>query len=554
MSLYPAIVRAYAAFRELQLARIHRDPMSVQSQTLLRLVRRAADTAWGRQFDYASIHCVAEYQRRVPIQNYASMKPWWQRNFDGEADITWPGLPRWFAATSGTTAGDKYVPVTRALLRSHARVSADLIALYARRRPDRARGLFGGVFLGLGGTTTLERRGAVYVGDASGIAAGRLCWPLTRWYSPGRDIAAIVDWEERIGRIAERAARQNITFLAGIPSWVKVLLDRVIAVAASAHSPSKGDRTWGEGRHADPRPSRPGSAIRDPQSSPDSQCPIPNPQLLASLWPHLTLFVHGGVFFEPYRPIFDQYFAGLNVEYLDIYSASEASIGIQTDPCDPSLLLALDHNVFYEFVPLEQWGRPGAPRLTVADVQTGVSYVILLTTCAGLWSYDLGDIVRFTSLRPLTLRITGRHKLFISAFGENIISEHVEAAVAHACRLTGARVHEYTAAPRFPDGQRPLPAHEYVIEFASPPADMDAFRRAIDAKLCEQSLDYAIKRRGDLAMSCVEVTAVPEGTFYEWFKRRGRLGGQHKVPRCANHREYVDALRAIADEVRAAPG
>ncbi|HOW17829.1 MAG TPA: GH3 auxin-responsive promoter family protein, partial [Phycisphaerae bacterium] len=270
--------------------------------------------------------------------------------------------------------------------------------------------------------------------------------------------------------------------------------------------------------------------------------------------PDLTLFVHGGVFFEPYRPIFDQYFAGLNVDYLDIYSASEASIAIQTDPCDPSLLLALDHNVFYEFVPLEEWGRPDAPRLTVADVQTGVSYVILLTTCAGLWSYDLGDIVRFTNLRPLKLLITGRHKLFISAFGENIISEHVEAAVAHACRLTGARVHEFTAAPRFPDARRPLPAHEYVIEFASPPADMDAFRHAIDSRLCEQSLDYAIKRRGDLAMSCVEVTPVPEGTFYEWLKRRGRLGGQHKVPRCANHREYVDALRAIVDGVQDAPG
>ncbi|HOW17457.1 MAG TPA: GH3 auxin-responsive promoter family protein, partial [Phycisphaerae bacterium] len=242
MSLYPAIVRAYAAFRELQLARVHRDPMSVQRRTLLRLVRRAADTAWGRQFDYASIRSVAEFQRRVPIQNYASMKPWWRRNFDGEADITWPGLPPWFAATSGTTSGDKYVPVTRELLRSHARVSADLLALYARRRPDRARRLFGGVFLGIGGTTTLERRGAVQVGDASGIAAGRVCWPLTRWYSPGRDIAAIVDWEERIGRIAERAAKQNVTFLAGIPSWVKVLLDRVLCGAVRSRNPEPGTR------------------------------------------------------------------------------------------------------------------------------------------------------------------------------------------------------------------------------------------------------------------------------------------------------------------------
>lgn len=509
MNIYPALLRGYAAYREWQLARIHRDPMAVQRRTLLALLRRASNTAWGRKFDYASIRSIAEYQRRVPIQNYAAMCPWWQQNFDGRRDITWPGLPRWFAQTSGTTTGDKFVPITLELLRSHAKVSADLLVLYARRGMPRIHRLFNGRFLCLSGTTTLERRGAVKVGDASGIAAARIRWPLTRGYSPTPDVGAIADWEEKIDRIAAQTVHQNITFLGGIPSWIKVLLDHVLLAA-------------------------------DPQTG------NPKPQTLARLWPNLTLFAHGGVFFEPYRPIFDRYFAGLDVDCLDIYSASEASIGVESDPGDPALLLMLDHNVFYEFVPLDDWGCPDAPRLTVAEVQTNVSYVILLTTCAGVWSYDLGDIVRFTNLRPLKFLVAGRHKLFISAFGENIISEYVEAAVAEACRLTAARVIEYTAAPRFPGPDRPLPAHEYLIEFVTPPADLDAFRRAIDATLCDRSADYAIKRRANLAMSCVEVTPVPEGTFYEWMKRRGRLGGQHKVPRCANHREYADALRQIA--------
>ncbi len=505
LNIYPALVRAYAAFREARLARVHRDPMEVQRRTLHRLIRRAADTAFGRQFDFRSIRSVEDYQRRVPIHDYAAMRPWWQRNFDGETDVTWPGLPPWFAQTSGTTGGEKYVPVTRALLRSHAKASADILVLYRRRGMDRIRRVFGGRFLCLGGSTTLDVRGAVRVGDASGIAAGRIRWPLTRRYSPGRDLASIVDWEERIRRIAERVARQNVTFLAGIPSWIQVLLDHTLRASASAGTPPT----------------------------------------LARLWPHLTLFVHGGVFFEPYRPIFAECFRGLDVDCLDVYSASEGSIAVQSDPTDASLLLVLDHGIFYEFVPLDAWGSPDPPRLTVADVREGVPYVVLLTTCAGLWSYDLGDVVRFTSRRPLRLRITGRHRLHMNAFGENIIGEFVEAAVVHACERTGARVREYTAAPRFPDAAHPRPAHEYVIEFALPPADLDGFRRALDEELCRQSNDYAAKRRGDLAMTCVEVTPVPAGTFYTWMKLRGMLGDQHKVPRCANHREIVEALRSL---------
>ncbi|MBN1490528.1 MAG: GH3 auxin-responsive promoter family protein [Phycisphaerae bacterium] len=505
MDPYPAIVGGYARFREWQLARVHADPVGVQGRVLRSLLRRAARTAWGREFDFGSIRSVAEYQRRVPIQNYAAMRDWWQRCFDGEADVTWPGRPRFFAQTSGTTAGDKYVPVTPSLLRSHAKAAADVLVVYARRGRERLRRVLGGRFLCLSGPTTFERRGAVRIGDMSGIAAGRVRWPLTRRYSPGRDLAAIADWEIKIQRIAERVARENITFLTGLPSWVKVLLDQVVRATGGS-----------------------------------------SPETIAAIWPNLTLFAHGGMFFEPYRPVFDTYFAGLDVDYLDVYSASEASIGVQSDPGDPAMLMGLDHSIFYEFVPLADWGQPDPPRLTIADVEVGVPYVILVTTPAGLWSYDLGDVVRFTSLRPVKLRIAGRHRLFINAFGENIISEYVEAAVAHACAETGARVHEYTAAPRYADATRPLPAHEYVIEFAAPPADVEAFRRAIDATLCACSQDYAIKRRGNVAMGCVEITLVPKGTFYAWMKQRNMLGGQHKVPRCANDRAHVDALRKVA--------
>lgn len=502
---YVAITRAYAAIRERRLARIHRDPMTVQQRTLFSLLRRAADTEFGRRFDFRSIRSLDAYQRRVPIHDYPAMKPWWQRNFDGRADVTWPGRPPYFAQTSGTTSGDKYVPITPALFRSNRRAAADIMVLYHRRGAERLRRVFAGQFLCLSGPTTFERRGCVQVGDLSGIVAARLRWPFARKYSPGHDLAAITDWEQKIRLVADRVAHQDVTFLTGIPSWTKVLLDHVVRAAG-------------------------GTA----------------PDVIARVWPRLTLFVHGGVLFDPYRPVFAPYFAGLDVDDVDVYSASEAFIGVQSDADDPAMLMVLDHGVFYEFVPLAAWGRPDPPRLTIADVQTGVPYVILLTTCAGLWSYDLGDIVEFTSLRPVKLRITGRHRLFISAFGENVIAEYVEDAVAHACRLTGAQVHEYTAAPRFADAARPLPAHEYLVEFAVAPPDLDAFARAIDERIAERSTDYAIKRRGDLAMTRVEVTPVAAGTFYAWMKSRGMLGGQHKVPRCANHREFVDALRGLA--------
>ena len=506
MNPYFLIARAYAAFREWQLARVGRDPAGTQERILRALVRRAAGTDWGREHGYASIASLADYQRRVPVCDYAAMRPWWERCFEGRPDVTWPGRVRYFAQTSGTTSGEKYVPVTPALLRSHAKVAADVMVLYRRRGAARLRRALAGKVLALGGSTALERRGTVLWGDASGIAARSVRWPLARRYLPGRDLAGIADWETRISRIAERVVREDVTLLTGIPSWVGLLLERVCRAAGSD-----------------------------------------GPASLARVWPNLTLFVHGGVFFEPYRPAFEQFFAGLDVDCVNFYGASEASIAVQSEPDDPALLLVVDAGIFYEFVPLDRWGRPDAPRLTVADVRAGEPYVILVTTCAGLWSYDLGDIVRFTSLRPLKLLITGRHRQCISPFGENVIGEYVEEAVVHACRLTGARVAEFTVGPRYADPpRRPRPAHEYVIEFVVPPPDPGAFARAIDAKVAERSLDYAVKRRGDLLLGPVEVTPVPAGTFYEWMRRRGMLGGQHKVPRCAGDRSYVDSVRAIA--------
>jgi hypothetical protein len=483
-------------------------PGACQQRALLQLLDRAKDTSFGREHGFAAIRTHADFVRAVPIGDYVQQLDLFQRMVAGEPDVTWPGVIKHFAQTSGTTAGDKRIPLTADMIRSNRRAGLSIFAYYARRGRGRVNHVFSGKTLFLGGSTKLTPTEAGgFIGDLSGVATQSIHWPLTKIYEPGFEIALIDVWEEKLERVAQRVADRDIRFVTGMPSWVKLLFDRVCELR--------------------------GVDINEG---------------ISHVWPNLQLFVHGGVNFAPYRPTFARYFSpDHDLQFQEVYPASEGFIAIQPD-CNPGMEMLVDNGLFYEFVPLSEWGNDDAPRLTIDQVEIGVPYSVLLSTNAGLWAYDIGDVVMFMSLTPPRITFAGRNKHFINAFGENIIGQQVSKAVAAAAEATGAEVEAFTASPRYAGGEHRTGAHQYVVEFTNPPADLGQFARAIDQSLLDVNVDYSVKRKGDLGMTCVEVTDVPKGTFYEWMKQRGKLGGQHKIPVCANDRRYVDELLALVGE------
>jgi hypothetical protein len=496
-----ALLDRYAGHRRRGLARAGREAVARQERTLLRLVAAARRTELGLRHGFASIRSVAEYQARVPLRSYLDFAPLWGRAARGEPDVTWPGTVRYWVKTAGTTAGEKVIPVTGEALRSHRRGGWDALALAAERVG--AADLLGGALLFPGGSSTLTPHGEDgWLGDLSGLVVRDLPPVLAGRYSPGPAVAGLGDWETRLTATAAIASRQDVRLLAGMPSWTLILLERV------AHQ----------------RRARPGE--------------------LGRLWPRLRVFVHGGVAFAPYRPLFEDWL-GRPLEHLEVYPASEGFVGLQTEPGE-GLTLMVDYGIFYEFVPVEDLPRARPRRHTVADVELGRPYAIALTTPAGLWSYLLGDTVRVVARDPLRLAITGRIRHFVNAFGENVIVEEVERALVEACRRTEAEVVEFTVAPRYPAAGEPRGRHEWLVEFRRPPREPAAFARALDAALAQLNADYRAKRRGDVGMLAPRVVALSPGSFHRWMRAAGRLGDQHKVPRVTNDRAVAEALLAAA--------
>ncbi|HDZ22816.1 hypothetical protein LCGC14_0402040 [marine sediment metagenome] len=510
MNLLGPAFSVYLRHVDRWLQRSGADPAACQRRVFHQLLDRANDTWFGRQHGFVSIKTHADFVQAVPIGDYVQQLSLFERMLAGEANVCWPGVVRHFAQTSGTTAGDKRIPVTREMAKANRRAGIAMFAYYKRRGQGLLSNLMAGKLLFLGGSTAMTPTDAGgWIGDLSGIAAQSITWPLSTHYEPGLDLALLDNWEEKIQQVADRVNDRDIRFVTGMPSWMKILFDRVCRIRGIAVDGG-----------------------------------------ISRVWPNLQLFVHGGVNFQPYRQTFARYFEpGHDLHFLEVYPASEGFIAIQAQRDDPAMEILVDNGLFYEFVPLEDWGKPNAPRFTIDQVDTGVPYSVLLSTNAGLWAYDIGDVVTFTSHVPARITFAGRNKHFINAFGENIIGQQVSAAVAAAAEATGAEVEAFTAAPRYADADHRTGAHQYVVEFMHPPAGgADAFAREIDRKLLAINVDYSIKRGGDLGMTTVEVAAVAKGTFYEWMKQRGKLGGQNKVPVCANDRRYVDDLLALASQ------
>lgn len=509
----------------------------LQARQLRRLTRLAEFTEFGKSREFSALarlsddaELIAAYRKSVPIADYYAYRTMIARMREGgEHDVLWPGLVMDYAQTSGTTAGDKYIPVSKQMMRSNYLAALDIFANATRFGVSLPRILAGRVVF-LGGSTNLSvNEHGVRTGDLSGLVTPMIRWPLTEIYAPGKQIALMSHWPSKIEAMAEHCLDLDVRMMNGMPSWGLVLMERVIKLARE------------RGRDV--------GTIRD-------------------VWPNFELFVHGGVKYSPFEARVRQVYSGSPdgadiPTRLELYPASEGFIAIQDTKGDPGLRLLSDIGNFYEFVPLEQIDDPNAPAFTADMVERGQKYVVVMSTCAGLWRYIIGDVVEFDGAprgldgkggwsasgaapSPSRMRIVGRHRHFINAFGENIIVEHIENAVAAAAKRTGLIIGEFTAAPVYPGGGR-RSGLELAVELQRrdvPPAVLDQFRDAFDAAVKEQNVDYTTKRTDDLGMAPPTVTVLPVGTFHEWLRSRGKIGGQHKCPRCANTREILEAVVA----------
>ncbi len=471
---------------------------TLQRTVLRRLLRTAASTLWGEQHGFSTLTSYEAFAERVPLNDYETLKGHIDRMRRGETDILWPGRVRWYAKSSGTTNDkSKFIPVSaRGLQHLHYAGGRDSVALYLRNYPDSR--LFTGRGLILGGSHQPNYDSpTARVGDLSAILNENVS-PFVHFFRvPRKETALLADFEEKRDRIARETLHANVTSLSGVPSWMMAVIHRVLEISGA--------------------------------------------KTLDEVWPNLEVFFHGGVAFTPYREQYRRLIPTERMHYMETYNASEGFFGLQTDPADPAMTLMLDYDVFYEFIPLEEVGTAQPTVLPIWAVETGRNYALVITTSCGLWRYQIGDTVRFTSVRPYKFVISGRTKSFINAFGEELMVDNAEQGLKAACAATGAEVEEYTAAPVFMDAEGKC-RHQWVIEFRRLPADVEAFADALDTALQQINSDYEAKRHKDITLQRLEVVVAPEGLFHAWLKSRGKLGGQHKVPRLANHREHIEQL------------
>ncbi len=485
------------------------NPAACQTATFQDLIRRASRTQWGRRYGYRDIRTPEQFRKVVPVTDYEASAKMWHKAFEGACDVTWPGHVRYFAMSSGTTAGNKYLPVTRDAIRSNMRSGALLVAFLAAR--GGVRNLAAGKFLYLGGCTTLKRQGQSFTGDASAIVALHMPFYARRRSLPQPDIAVISNWEEKIARVVDRYLTANVCVLSACPSWAALLFKQML--------------------HAAEQRSLPAGTIGE-------------------LWPQLSHFVSYGMAFGPYRRAFEEYL-GRDVHYVDTYSSSEAGMtAIQAEPGGPMRMI-LDNGVFYEFVPADRAGAENPPRLHIGEVETGRDYALIVSTNGGIWSYPLGDLVRFESLSPPSIVFVGRTRVDLSAFGEHVTGEMIENAVAAACEKTSAIVADYTICPRFPSPSHPRPAHRWLVEFDRTPRSDAAFVEALDESIRAVNEDYDTHRAGDFGLELPILIRATPRTFYTWMKLKGKLGGQNKVPRVARSDEMFEELQEISKKLSA---
>ena len=494
---------ASLAFRKRQkeLERHNNEGEALQAEVLQYLLKKGADTEYGRQHLFSTLHNGDDFARQVPLNTYEDLKSDIDRMRHGESNVLWPGVVKWYAKSSGTTNDkSKFIPVSpEGLHNVHYAGGKDAVALYLMSNPKSR--MFDGKGLILGGSHSPNYNVSnSLVGDLSAILIENINPLVNLVRVPKKATALLSDFEVKRDRIAHETLRAKVTNLSGVPSWMLSVLTRVMELSGKTH--------------------------------------------LEEVWPHLEVFFHGGVAFTPYRSQYQQLITSPDMHYMETYNASEGFFGLQSDLSDPAMLLMLDYGIYYEFIPMDEFGSDHPTVVPLAGVQTGVNYAMVISTSCGLWRYIIGDTVRFTSVNPYKFIITGRTKNFINAFGEELIVDNAEKALAYVCEQTQAEVLEYTAAPVFMDGNAKC-RHQWLIEFSRPPEDLDAFAQLLDTKLQEINSDYEAKRYKDITLQPLEIIPATSGLFNAWLKKKGKLGGQHKVPRLSNSRQYIDEMLEI---------
>lgn len=502
MAIIPSIINWLNVKRINQIEIFKKYPFETQQETLYQLLAKAAKTEWGNKFRYSSISSIKEYQTRFPVQTYEDIIPYVDRLRKGESNLLWPGEIKWFAKSSGTTSTkSKFIPMSREALEDcHYRAAKDILVIYSMQRP--ATKIFSGKSLTLGGSHRMNQfsNDSLY-GDLSAILIENAPFWVDIIRTPRQKIALLEDFEEKLNLITKSTVTENVTSISGVPSWYLVLIKQILEFTGK--------------------------------------------QDLLEVWPNLEVFFHGGISFNPYRDQYKKLITGSQMHYMETYNASEGFFGIQDDQENNDLLLMLDYGIFYEFIPSDKIGSADPPVLTIADVSTGVNYALIISTNGGLWRYMIGDTIIFTSVNPYRFRISGRTKHFINVFGEEVIIENADKAIDSACKGTEAIIAEYTAGPVFMNTLS-KGSHEWLIEFEKLPSDLSLFVRILDETLKSVNSDYEAKRFKDLNLILPVVKPVPRGTFNKWLKAKNKLGGQNKVPRLSNSREYIEDLYTIA--------
>ena len=460
----------------------------IQHRVLTRLVKQAENTEWGKKYDYKSIRDYEDFKNRLPIQTYEEVKPYVERLRAGEQNLLWPSEIRWFAKSSGTTNDkSKFLPVSKEALQDiHYRGGKDAAAIYFRMNPDSR--FFSGKGLILGGS------------HSPNLNSNHVSPLINLIRVPSKQIALMDEWETKIEAIANSTIPVDVTNLSGVPSWMLVLIKRILEKTGK--------------------------------------------QTLEEVWPNLEVFFHGGVAFTPYREQYKQVIHSSKMHYVETYNASEGYFGTQNDFSDPSMLLMIDYGIFYEFIPLEDVEKENPRTYCLEEVELNKNYAMVISTSCGLWRYMIGDTVKFTRKNPYKFVITGRTKHFINAFGEELIVDNAEKGLAKACTETGAQVSEYSAAPVFMDENAKC-RHQWLIEFAKMPDSIERFAAVLDTTLKEVNSDYEAKRWKDIALQPLEVIVARKGLFHDWLAQKGKLGGQHKVPRLSNTRDYIEEMIAL---------
>lgn len=475
-------------------------PNEVQEELLMNLIRRAENTVIGGQYDFSSITSYTTFSERVPVSSYEDIQPLIERTRQGEQNVFWDAPIKWFAKSSGTTnAKSKFIPVSNdALEDCHYKGSKDLLCLYLNNNEDSE--MFLGKSLRLGGSSQIYEDKETLFGDLSAILIENM--PIWAEFSstPSNKISLMSEWENKLTAIINETKNENVTSFAGVPSWMLVLMNRML-------------EETGKGN-------------------------------LLEVWPNLEVYFHGGVSFEPYREQYQKLLPKSDFKYYEIYNASEGFFAIQDLNDSSDLLLMLDYGIFYEFIPMDTFGTPNQKIIRLADVELFKNYAIVITTNSGLWRYLIGDTVRFTSLNPYRIRVSGRTKHHINVFGEELMVENTDQAIAKACQLTQTEVVDYTVAPIFMEGKE-KGAHEWMIEFKQNPSDLAQFQKIVDDTLQSLNSDYEAKRHNNMTLNPLVINLARPQLFYDWLKERDKLGGQHKIPRLSNQREYLEQLKAL---------